>query len=208
MMLMTLNREVKRVPLDFDWDLHKVWKGYLNPHYKECQHCKSGYTKGRMKLQRILTELLDYKDNDLNELSKNLSGSDPSFIGYDGVARWHVEKRIIKLANLDPDIWGICKHCDGSGIDPSVKEKYDNWKLYEPPIGEGYQCWETTSEGSPISPVFKTFDKLCEWLSKNPSGISKKLSKDDWKKALKDSCPAIDMFTNELINYHRLKPVV
>ena len=198
-MLMALNREVKRVTLDFDWDLYKVWKGYLNPYYKECQHCESGFTKGRMKLQRILTELLDYKDKDLNELSKNLSEKEPSFVGYDAIARWHVEKRIIKLANLDPKIWGICKYCNGSGIDASVKEKYNNWKSYKPPIGEGFQCWETTSEGSPISPVFKTFDELCEWLSKNPSSISKKLSKDDWKKALEHSYPCIDMITKELV---------
>ncbi|GAG71248.1 unnamed protein product, partial [marine sediment metagenome] len=100
-MMMSLNREVKRVPFDFDWDLHKVWKGYLNQHYKICQHCEAGFTKGRIKLQRILTELLDYQDNDLNELSKNLSDEEPSFMGYDASARWHVEKKIIKLADLD-----------------------------------------------------------------------------------------------------------
>jgi len=198
-MIMALNREVKRVPLDFVWQHHKAWKGYLNPHYKKCIHCQAGFTKGRITLQRVLTELLDYQDNDLNELSKNLSEKEPSSMGYDVSARWHVEKRIIELANLNPDFWGICKHCNGSGIDPSVKDKYDDWKSYEPPTGKGFQCWETTSEGSPISPVFKTFDELCEWLSKNPSGISKKLSKDDWKKALKDSYPAIDLFTKELV---------
>ncbi|GAG71238.1 unnamed protein product [marine sediment metagenome] len=42
-MMMSLNREVKRVPFDFDWDLHKVWKGYLNQHYKICQHCEAGF---------------------------------------------------------------------------------------------------------------------------------------------------------------------
>ena len=198
-MMMALNREVKRVPIDFVWELHKVWKGYLNPHYKKCIHCQSGFTKGRITLQRVLTELLDHQDNDLNELSKNLSEKEPSFIGYDASARWHVEKRIIELADLDPEVWGICKHCDGSGIDPSIKDEYDNWKSYEPPTGKGFQCWETTSEGSPISPVFKTFDELCEWLSKNPRGISQKLSKDDWKKALKHSYPCIDMVTKELV---------
>jgi len=83
-MLMMLNREVKRVPLDFDLPLGKVWSGY------------------------IITNTI------------------------------------------------------------------------EPPKGDGYQCWETTSEGAPISPVFKTFDKLCEWLADNPSGITEKFSKKDW----------------------------
>jgi len=46
------------------------------------------------------------------------------------------------------------------------------WKKYfdcpewatQPPTGEGYQLWETTSEGSPISPVFKTPEELAQWL--------------------------------------------
>lgn len=36
-----------------------------------------------------------------------------------------------------------------------------------PPPGAGYQMWETTSEGSPQSPVFKTLDALCEWCAEN-----------------------------------------
>lgn len=34
-----------------------------------------------------------------------------------------------------------------------------------PPKGAGYQLWETVSEGSPISPVFKTPDELANWLT-------------------------------------------
>jgi len=72
-------------------------------------------------------------------------------------------------------------------------------KTVEPPKGEGYQCWETTSEGSPISPVFKTFDDLCDWLSKNKKdGVTEKFSKDDWNDALKDTCPVVDLSTKEL----------
>jgi len=38
-----MGREVKRVALDFDWPPGKVWKGYINPHYKhrrECPFCE------------------------------------------------------------------------------------------------------------------------------------------------------------------------
>jgi hypothetical protein len=31
-----MGRELRRVPMDFDWPLHKVWDGYLNPHGKPC----------------------------------------------------------------------------------------------------------------------------------------------------------------------------
>ena len=101
--LMMLNRELKRVPLEFDHPLHKVWNGYL------------------------ITDIT------------------------------------------------------------------------EPPSGKGYQCWETTSEGSPISPVFKTSDELYEWLATNEqNGITLKFTKDDWKNALTDACPVVDMATKEL----------
>ena len=112
--------------------------------------------------------------------------------------RHHVVLKILKLAGL-PEKWGYCPVCKCECLDPEVKEKYDSWKEHEPPEGKGYQCWETTSEGSPISPVFKTFDGLCEWLSNHPSGITKEMSKDDWKKALKDACPGIDMLSKKLI---------
>ena len=36
-----MGRELKRVPLDFQWPLNKVWAGFLNPHHTavECPHC-------------------------------------------------------------------------------------------------------------------------------------------------------------------------
>ena len=34
-----MGREIKRVPLDFDWPLNKTWEGFLNPHYKQCRWC-------------------------------------------------------------------------------------------------------------------------------------------------------------------------
>lgn len=44
-----MGREIKRVPLDFNWPRHKVWSGFLNPHYdghySDCSACKgSGYS--------------------------------------------------------------------------------------------------------------------------------------------------------------------
>lgn len=40
-----MGRELKRVPLDFQWPTNKVWQGFLNPHYElssECPHCENG----------------------------------------------------------------------------------------------------------------------------------------------------------------------
>lgn len=43
----------------------------------------------------------------------------------------------------------------------------DESEKYEPPEGEGYQLWETVTEGSPMSPVFETPEKLATWLVDN-----------------------------------------
>lgn len=46
--VMMLSREVKRVPLDFNWPLNEVWEGYLHPenlHERKCEACEgTGYS--------------------------------------------------------------------------------------------------------------------------------------------------------------------
>ena len=40
----------------------------------------------------------------------------------------------------------------------------DVWTATEPPAGEGWQMWETVSEGSPVTPVFPTPEALVEHM--------------------------------------------
>jgi hypothetical protein len=54
--------------------------------------------------------------------------------------------------------------CDGACVDPACKEAYESWSREEPPSGDGWQVWETVSEGSPVSPVFATAEELIEYL--------------------------------------------
>lgn len=55
----------------------------------------------------------------------------------------------------------------------------------EPPEGEGYQLWETTTEGSPLSPVFPSLNELCAWAANHATLYGhKKVSKDMWHKIL------------------------
>ncbi len=50
-----------------------------------------------------------------------------------------------------------CPTCDGRGrIRPII----------EVPVGTGYQLWDTSFAGCPISPVFKSPEELACWLSK------------------------------------------
>jgi hypothetical protein len=85
----------------------------------------------------------------------------------------------------------FCPHCEGEGVvwqTPEIKKLHDEYEWIEPPTGDGYQLWETTSEGSPISPVFSTFEELCEWCADNASTFASfKATKEEWMKMLDDS---------------------
>lgn len=126
-----MGREVKRVPLDFDHPLHKVWYGYqitfCHEEYREgCERCREF-----ARIMGIPTEK------------------------YEG----------IQIDNPCP-AW--TKH----------------FKV-DPPEGEGWQLWETTTEGAPISPVFKTPEELAEWSEENATVFADiKATKKEWLEAI------------------------
>lgn len=73
-----------------------------------------------------------------------------------------------------------------------LKEVFEKNKyLLEPPIGDGYQLWEHTSEGSPLSPVFSSKDDLLDWCSENETIVGKKLTKEEWENVLQNEVIAI-----------------
>ena len=106
-------------------------------------------------------------------------------LGFDRV-QWLLVEEYCRLNNVP----SLCPHCDGDGvvwINDEIKQLHDNFERVEPPVGDGYQLWETTSEGSPVSPVFATFDELCEWCEKNAHTFaSYTATKEEWKKMLDD----------------------
>lgn len=56
-----------------------------------------------------------------------------------------------------------CPTCDGEGLvwnSRVHKQLYDEWQGIDPPAGEGWQVWETVSDGSPITPVYATAEEL------------------------------------------------
>lgn len=85
-------------------------------------------------------------------------------MNHDAINRWIcVETRAKRLG-----VYGKCSVCDGSGeiwSSPEKKKQADEWVPEEPPSGDGWQLWETTSEGSPMSPVFDSPEKLARWLA-------------------------------------------
>lgn len=87
-------------------------------------------------------------------------------IGHDALNQWICVKTRAKRLGF----WGLCEVCGGSSEmwrDDAHKTENNAWKPTEPPVGEGYQMWETTSEGSPISPVFASPEELARWLADN-----------------------------------------
>ena len=82
----------------------------------------------------------------------------------------------------------LCEHCGGDGeLWPSKEDKdlYDKWESVDPPKGEGYQMWETVSEGSPISPVFTTAEDLAAYLVISSTGVDVGTTYAQWLKFIK-----------------------
>ena len=89
----------------------------------------------------------------------------------------------------------VCDECDKTFNNCSESARYCVWYnrdlrqqwCYEPPSGEGYQLWETTTEGSPVSPVFKTIDELSEWCEEHATTFADfKATKEEWKRMFKN----------------------
>lgn len=190
-----MSRELKRVPLDFNWPKNNIWKGYINPHYVSCSGCGgTGENEAARELLKgvqgiIWNGLVNRGDGDFIALTSGLAGREPTGkLGHDSLDAITATRKIIALAGL-PDTWGTCKICNGEGVDPNVAEKYNAWEPSNPPTGEGYQLWENVTEGSPISPVFKTLDELCTWCEKNATTFASfKATKERWKEMLLNDC--------------------
>lgn len=127
-----MGREVKRVPLDFDYPLGKVWYGY------QIGFCNSEYTEGCERCREFA--------------------------------------RVMGIPMKEYSTGDAC---------PKFREHFK----IDPPTGEGFQLWETTSEGSPSSPVFKTAKELADWCEKNATVFADiKASAADWMKMIQEQC--------------------
>jgi hypothetical protein len=124
---------------------------------------------------------------DMLELTQALAGREVSFLGHDASDKWRAVTTVIKAAGLSED-WGICPNCQGEGSlweSEQDKQNAENWEKIEPPAGEGYQIWETVSEGSPISPVFDTPEKLAQYMSTTKWGADPGTSYESWMRFIK-----------------------
>lgn len=250
-----MGREVRRVPLDFDWPLKKVWEGFLSPDHfdgTKCQDCENGYSPhaeilynlwyGRIPFDPVTTGSVPftYDSPEVRRRAERNVSQAPDYYGTGEQAivregqrladlfnaRWchHLaqedvdalveEERLMNFTHTwsreegwqrkDPFLvptaaevnsWSvdggfghdstnahvavkarcrregfdpICPTCQGHvslEAYPGQREEAKKWEKTDPPTGDGWQLWETVSEGSPVSPVFSTADDLAEWMA-------------------------------------------
>lgn len=166
-----MSREIKRVPLDFDWPIGRVWDGYICEYDShKCPACRAGWSGAYWAISEHVNRLMWDTDNlrkypEYAKLTEWLCGRSGlrSGLGHDSMDAWAAVDKLATLANL-PDDWERCPVCNGSGLAPGYKELADAWEKTEPPEGDGWQVWETVSDGSPVSPVFATSEELVAWL--------------------------------------------
>lgn len=265
-----MGRELKRVPLDFEWPLNKVWIGFINPFHDKCEKCEScdgtGFSKEAKEKQDLWYGYKPFKPSDngsvpftvdnqaiINLATRNIEqashyyGKGQSAIDneikrlcdlfnskwsnhlnendikalvdggrlLDFTHTWTKENKWVKkipeyiptpeevnnwsISSLGHDCINLfvcteaalkrenikfeCSACNGEGTfwpNDEIKSSYDNWKDYQPPEGDGYQIWETTSEGSPVSPVFSKPEDLAHYMVVNGSGAFSNCNFEFW----------------------------
>lgn len=81
------------------------------------------------------------------------------------------------------DIPMLCATCGGEGevATEGQRAAHEAWVPTEPPAGEGWQLWETVSEGSPQSPVFASAEALADWCEGNATWFgSNRWTREEW----------------------------
>ena len=216
-----MGRQLRRVPLDFDWPIGVVWKGFVNPYSgMKCSACDGSGSNPAVKRlsddwygferperrwsNNITQDEVDalVKERRLLDLTSRWDGEKREYVtvresitakevnewskgrglGHDAINQWIcVETRAKRLGIWGKD--GRCEICHGHGDifpDESFRELQENYEYTDPPTGDGYQLWETTSEGSAVSPVFSTPHDLATWLVRNPGGITSDTTYEEW----------------------------
>lgn len=263
-----MSREIKRVPVDFDWPLNKIWSGYQMPDSlseDKCPDCTHGFSVygeylhamwyGNVPFDPRSTGSVAFEpvSPGVRAFAERNIGNAPEFYGRGEQAIQKEARRLavhfnsgwmhhlspadvaalaergrlrdfthtwVKGEGWQPKVpahmptaaevneWSLrgmghdsinalicvearcvreglpyrCATCDGH----AAVEKYDGqraeaeaWESTEPPEGDGYQLWESVSEGSPISPVFPDREGIIAFLMSeaNSWGTSRPLTR-------------------------------
>lgn len=199
-----MGRELKRVPLDFDWPTGVPWVGYVNPYPgKKCHTCRgdSLSPEGRDLWYGFRFQGEPLSEDEAQALIKlgrpwDLLAVNPNPTpeeirvwslgrGHDTINSWAIlEARATRLGI----ILG-CQDCEGGGLvwpDTGQKALHDQWIPYEPPSGEGYQLWMCRTGTWPLSPVFPTLEELSCWCAPNATTFAEfRATAEEWTRMLR-----------------------
>jgi hypothetical protein len=105
-----------------------------------------------------------------------------------------------------------CPACHGHGSTeryPGQRAEAEAWEPVEPPAGDGWQLWETTSEGSPSSPVFATAEELAAWCEGNATAFADiHWTRNEWLRSfLGGETSADTLLISDSSGVHTLGPV-
>lgn len=271
-----MGREIRRVPLDFNWPLNQIWEGFLSPDSldgEKCPDCKNGYSPQAQNLYDLWYGYLPFDPAStgstpwrhdspaVRAFAERNVGNAPDYYGSGEAAIVREGQRLASLCNgqwchhltqddvnalveagrlhdlthtwtredgwqpKEPPVvptaaevneWSlrgfghdainasvvIRARCEREGVNdtcatcqghatveayPGQRADAEAWEPTDPPKGDGWQLWETVSEGSPISPVFATAEELAVWMSDPargdrwvPQSVAAKFIEDGW----------------------------
>jgi hypothetical protein len=104
-----------------------------------------------------------------------------------------------------------CPACAGHGSTekyPGQRAEAEAWESSEPPSGDGWQLWETTSEGSPKSPVFASAAELAGWCEGNATAFAGiRWTRDEWLRSFDGGTTGTDsLMIGDSSGVHTLGP--
>lgn len=107
--------------------------------------------------------------------------------GHDAINRYICVEALAK----ERGVYGECEFCNGKGEiwqTEEIKSLHEQWQNFDPPTGEGFQLWTTTSEGSPMTPVFASLDELCQHCEDEKVSVfgDSTATKEKWMQMLSD----------------------
>jgi hypothetical protein len=129
-------------------------------------------------------------------------------MGHDSINCWVVVRAACERLGVEE----TCSYCGGHG---SI-EKYEGqraeaeaWEPTDLPVGDGWQPWETVSEGSPKSPVFPSADDLAAWMADPdrdedwmPAGSAAKFIAEGWAPTFVGSAETGVVSGAEFVGFH------
>lgn len=116
----------------------------------------------------------------------NAAQSRGGFGGHDAISRG-------KLVRFRCEQLGIplcCPACEGDGFawrDEAHKAASEAWEPAEVPVGDGWQVWQTVSEGGPVTPVLPTPEALIDYLVSNGDAWDQARGDGGWRRDAAES---------------------